>query len=199
MLLAHCVHCGWGYFQGMSDLGAIILSTLGAAQLPAAFWAFEGVLRDSEPNWSHEELRGVWMQARAVRAGLTVVDPALAAQFRALDPGGGSTEQPMPFLFQPLLLRLKREMSDYEQTRRLWEVCWAVGGLPFWLLVVVAYVQSQRAAVMRLPRKPSAMAELQQVFIRLVGTLDAAPLLRAARRLQAKRGVLDAVQSEIDR
>eukprot|EP00966_Prymnesium_polylepis_P138067 3190095-Prymnesium_polylepis.1 len=32
-----------------------------------------------------------------------------------------AAEQPMPFLFQPILLRLKREMRDYEQTRRLWE------------------------------------------------------------------------------
>ena len=35
--------------------------------LPNAFWAFDGVLVDSAPNWSQDELRGVWMQASTER------------------------------------------------------------------------------------------------------------------------------------
>ena len=36
LLLAHCVHSSWGYFQGMTDIGAVVLSTLGVPHLPAA-------------------------------------------------------------------------------------------------------------------------------------------------------------------
>ena len=83
----------------------------------------------------------------------------------------------MPFLFQPILLRLKREMRDYEQTRRLWEVTWAAGGLRFAIALLAAYVRAQRAPIMRLRADASASADLQRIFISLVGTLEAAPLL----------------------
>ncbi|KAL1522441.1 hypothetical protein AB1Y20_017429 [Prymnesium parvum] len=158
-----------------------------AASLSVAFWAFEAILNDSAPNWCEENLRGVWLQARAVLAVLRVEDPTLAKQILAIEstPLGTllSEEQPFAFLFQPILLRLKREMRDYEQACRLWEVTWAMGGLRFSIVLLVAYIQSQRAHVMKLRPVPLAMADLHRTFSSLVGTMEASPLLNAARRL----------------
>ena len=57
---------------------------------------------------------------------LRVVDPPLAKHLAAIESDAvapdAASAQPLPFLFQPILLRFKREMRDYEQTRRLWEV-----------------------------------------------------------------------------
>ena len=65
-------------------------------------------------------------------------------------------------------------------------------------MVLVAYVRTQRGLVMKLRPHSSAMADLQRTFISLVGSLEAAPLLEAARRLRQRDGVEAALRKELD-
>jgi len=62
-------------------------------------------------------------------------DPALSRALTRVSPEG---DQPLPFLFQPLLLQLKREMKSFEEARRMWEACWASEEADFHLLVLSA-------------------------------------------------------------
>lgn len=41
------------------------------------FWLLRGVLSHASSNWAHEDLGGVWRQARAVHAVLWLIDPKL--------------------------------------------------------------------------------------------------------------------------
>ena len=51
--------------------------------------------------------------------------------------------------------------------------------------------------MMKLRLDSSAMADLQRIFISLVGTLEAAPLLEAARRLREREGAAEAIRKEL--
>mmetsp|Transcript_595 Transcript_595/g.2001 ORF Transcript_595/g.2001 Transcript_595/m.2001 type:complete len:253 (-) Transcript_595:430-1188(-) len=111
VLLAHLIHApDIGYFQGMSDAAAIFLRTLPTEG--EAFWAFHAFIRHTAINWE-DGLPGIWWQARAVMDLLDAADPKLAIALARASPLGDS--RPLPFLFQPLLLQLKREMKDDEQ------------------------------------------------------------------------------------
>ena len=172
-----------GYFQGMNDIAAIIWTT--TPELPAAFFNFSAWVHMHRLNWS-AELQGIWQQASAILAVLQVVDVPLAAQLAQYSFPG----QPLPFLFQTIFLRLKREMRDYEETRRLWEVCWAARMVKpdaehYELLCIVALVLSQRRKLMRhadlSPMEGLPMAK--RVFSDLRGTQRAKPLLSRAHSL----------------
>ena len=63
--------------------------------------------------------------------------------------------------------------------------------------MLAAYVRAQRGPVMKLRLDSSAMADLQRIFISLVGTLEAAPLLEAARRLREREGAAEAIRKEL--
>jgi hypothetical protein len=215
LLLAHCVlEPKWGYFQGMNDIGRIVLSACeprggaggdgAGAGAGRTFWLLRGVLAASSENWAHPALEGVWRQARAVRSVLLATDRRLASKLDSLDVhggGGGSSssrgggngaahQQPFAFLFGPIFLRLKRECVDMEQAMRLWEVTWA-NGSHFHVLVLAAFVRTQREQVLRI--KSDGAAELHQLFGRLHGTVSAVNLLDDARSLRSKPGVLAAL------
>ncbi len=70
----------------------------------------------------------------------------------------------------------------------MWEVCWAAGG-GFHLLVLAALVLAQQDALLRLKPNATGFAEMHRLFSKLEGTLQAAPLLQAARRLEGRPGV----------
>ena len=175
----------------------------GMQQRPMAlgriFWLLKGVLSHSSENWAHAGLEGVWQQAQAVRRILHLVDPKLAQRLDLLDSGvhglgsKACEEQPLAFLFGPIFLRLKREMVDLEQTMRLWEVCWA-RGRHFHVLVLAAFVRMQRSKVLARSAQLQGVAQLYQLFGHLHGTQRATPLLEAARELEARKGVLQAVE-----
>ena len=195
LLLAHCVlQPQWGYFQGMSDIGCVALKAAADAGCPDvnAFGLLHGMLLHSADNWTSADLGGVWRQHRAMRAILQIVDRKLAQKLAYCDGQMGSTAEQMPyaFLFGAVFLRLQRELVSLEEAMRLWEVSWAIGG-HFHIVVLVAFVRSQRRAIMR-PGVGSA--EVHQLFSRLHETQCAAPLLLAARALHAKRGVSEALE-----
>ena len=174
---------------GKADVGVV----LGDGR---AFQLLRGVLMQSADNFAHPKLAGVWRQARAVRAILRVADPKLARKVEALD-GTGSVgargmpnDQPLAFLFGPIFLRLKRELVDLEEAMRLWEVCWACGR-HFHVVAIAAFVCMQRKAVLALR---GGMSEVHVLFGRLGKSQRAAPLLTAARRLQRKPRVLEALE-----
>ena len=199
LLLAHCVlEPAWGYFQGMNEVGCVLLEACegggGMGGLGRKFWLFRGVLAHSSENWARSDLGGVWRQARAVQHLLDLVDKPLAAKLRAVEgaSGGPVHEQPLTFLFGPIFLRLKREMADLEQCMRLWEVCWASGRY-FHVLVIAAFVCMQRKAVLRL-HSHRGIAELCRLFGLLHGSQRAAPLLEAARKLQHRSDVTQALE-----
>ena len=75
---------------------------------------------------------------------------------------------------------------------RLWEVCWASGRY-FHVLVIAAFVCMQRKAVLRL-HSHRGIAELCRLFGLLHGSQRAAPLLEAARKLQQRSGVTQALE-----
>lgn len=134
-------------------------------------------------------------------AALRLVDSALSRQLLAieadLDGRRASAQQPLSFLFQPIILRFKREMRNYEEVRRLWEVTWAMGGTRFFIVLLVAFVRTQRRAVMSLRSSPSSIPDLQRVFNSLVGTLTAAPLLVAARRLHQHKALEETISYQL--
>ena len=116
LLIAHLAHAPHpGYYQGMNDVAAVLLHSLG--DLPLAFWCFEGFLRSTSANWEPAELAGVWAQASAISSLIAAVDPQLAAHLSAASPSAELHPCPMPWLFQLIILRLKREMADYEEVR----------------------------------------------------------------------------------
>ena len=206
LLLAHCVHQpAWGYFQGMNDMASVVIRACESMRddnaavcetvASRAFWILRGVLAHCAENWSHTDLEGVWRQARAVRAVLRAADKKLAAKLEKLD-GAHAADQPLAFLFGPIFLRLKRELSDAEQAMRLWEVSWA-NGRAFDVLIFAAFVRSQRVAIIRMREGPNASAALHQHFGRLHGTQRAAPLLEEARRLRSLPACTEALDEHL--
>lgn len=196
LLLAHCVFApSWGYFQGMNEVGCVVLEAYegggGTGSLGRQFWLLRGVLATSSDNWARADLGGVWMQARAVRCVLQHADKPLAARLEALEGRGFSKEQPLAFLFGPIFLRLKRELATLEEAMRLWEVCWA-SGRHFHIFVLSAFVMTQRKQLMRIR---GGGAEVHHLFNQLHGKLFAAPLLAAARVLRNASSVSEQVDA----
>ena len=193
ILVAHLVQSPViGYYQGMNDIAAVIWSTI--PELPAAYFCFSAWVQMHQLNWS-PDFEGIWQQANVILAVLRVVDAPLADKLLKCS----LPKQPLPFLFQTIFLRLKREMRDYEETRRLWEVCWAArldkaDGLHFDLLCIVALVLSQRRKLLRIPASGlEGLGRAQKVFNNLYGTQMAKPLLSRAHslhRLPAVRAAL---------
>jgi hypothetical protein len=214
LLRAHLAYApAVGYYQGMNDVAAIFLDTL--PRPCDAFFAFEGWVRLTAANWA-AKLQGVWAQARGVMAAIGAAEPKLARHLATLSI---VPDEPLPFLFQLLFLRLKREMRSYEEARRLWEVSWAacdrfdlflarrveystpreVGSAPHASASssaqVAGIVVSRRAKLMRVDR----MDLVHKLFMDLSGTLDAAPLIAEARKLHASAAARKAVAAiELD-
>lgn len=208
MLMAHCAHEAAsvrGYSQGMNDVAAVVLDAwlpMTAASAPSpsvatlseAFWLFEALLDRTTADWgAGDEFAGVWRQTRCVAAIVTAASAKLGAHLRRIDETRGAElarDQPLACLFGCVLLRLKREMVSYEETRRLWEASWAnhssgsVRGRHFHLVVLAALVLSQRKALLRLPATTVGFAEMHRLFMQLASTQRAAPLLDMARALQ---------------
>ena len=172
----------------------------GSKKLPnagLAFWMLRGVLAHSSDNWNTSGLEGVWKQARAVRRILHKADRKLAMKIDQLDStsasgGHANDDHPLAFLFGPIFLRLKREMLSLEETMRLWEICWA-RGRHFHVIVLAAFVRSQRSAILRV-RGNGSGGELHMIFGRLHSSQLAAPLLAAARGLEVSARRLEASQ-----
>lgn len=187
-----------GYYQGMNDIAAVIWTAI--PELPHAFFYFSAWVDMHRQNWL-PALKGIWQQASAILAVLQVVDAPLAAQLAEYS----FPDQPLPFLFQAIFLRLKREMKSYEETKRLWEVCWAVrmakpDGEHYDLLCIAALVLSQRGKLLR--RKAlspmEGLAMVNQVFSDLRGTQRAKPLLRRAHSLLRMSAVRTALKLDDD-
>ena len=185
------------------------------------FWLLRGVLAHCSDNWAHEDLEGVWRQARAVRAVLLVSAPKLMRRLDSMERHGsrnGPAErssnarrrsrggaaaaaddephevaQPLAFLFGAIFLRLKREMTEHDEAMRLWEVCWA-NERNFHVLVLAAFVSAQAEKIGAVPPGASAIGRIHQMFGALHGTQQAAPLLARARELQRQPGVWRALE-----
>lgn len=187
-----------GYYQGMNDIAAVIWTAI--PELPRAFFYFSAWVDMHRLNWL-PALKGVWQQASVILAVLQVVDAPLAAQLAEYSFPG----QPLPFLFQPIFLRLKREMKSYEETKQLWEVCWAArmakpNGDHYDLLCIAALVLSQRRKLLRREALPSmeGLAMVKQVFSDLRGTQRAKPLLSRAHSLFEMSAVRTALKLDDD-
>ena len=218
LLMAHCAHEAAtvrGYCQGMNDVAAVVLdawlptdhpkSPPSVATMSEAFWLFEGILDRTAADWgAGDEFAGVWRQTRCVAAIVSAASAKLGAHLRRIDETRGADlarDQPLACLFGCVLLRLKREMVSYEETRRLWEASWANHdssrhGRHFHLVLLAALVLSQRKALLRLPATTSGFAEMHRLFMQLASTQRAAPLLDKARALKrGNRGVGDALDA----
>ena len=228
LLVAHLAYApNVGYYQGMNDASAIFLATLSTTA--DAFWAFEGWLRSTAANWVTQldgvwlQARGVMRVLEAADprlakrlASLSIVQeqplpflfagarqhyahehtcpPALSARHRVTR-GIALIRDPHSAIF----LRLKREMRSYEETRRLWEVSWAIGG-SFELLAIAAHVLGHRKQIVRACRGRDGCAAVHKIFTDAAGTLEAAPLLAGARRLHRLprvRAALEDVNAEL--
>lgn len=194
MLLTHCAAEGSvGYYQGHNDLAAVVLFAVGDDEADAYF-CFRQLVARLAINFE-EEQRGIWRQTAAVLDVLHIVDRSLA---RAVAAPGANKGQ-LLFLFQPVFLVLKRELSSYEDVARAWEAWFAVASPEFsparcrhfHLLLIAAFVIHRRADIMK---HRTSTGGLLQVVNGAARSVDSSVLLRTARavhRTLAPRAAAD--------
>jgi len=186
------------YHQGMNDLAALALDSLGNDEADAFACVGKLVARIAI-NFEHAQA-GIWRQSAALLHALAVVDPPLhraIAASGAVSSGGVCTP-----LYQPIMLVLKREVGSYADVRKFWERWWAIsvpelgtdGCANYQVVLVMALLEVKRNAILA---NDKGMAGFQVIINTAADTfrgedvVDRARVVHLALSRELKSGDLD--------